>query len=148
MNKFSHSKIMLIEDNEIDTFIAEKILKSVGYKGEIVRLRSVLAGLNFLDELLKENESIPSLIFLDIVLPIYDGFYFLEKISSLLINTGFTSEIVILTASCDPDQKTNLLNSNWVTAYFDKPLTHDIALALLSSKYQLNNIKTLMAPKE
>lgn len=148
MKKLSHAKIMLIEDHEIDTFIAEKTFFNAGFNGEIIKPASVLAAINILDELLKQNESIPSLIFLDLVLPLHDGFYFLEKFNDLFINTEFKPEIIILTASFNPDQKTHLLNNDLVTAYFDKPLTHDIALAVLSSKYQFNNTNKRMALKE
>ena len=138
MEKFSHSKTMLIEDNEIDTFIAERILKNVGFKGEIIISNSVVTAINLLEELLKQSENIPSLIFLDLVLPLHDGFYFLEKFNDLFINEEFQPEIIILTACFNPDQKAHLLNNDFVTGYFDKPLTNDIVLSLLSSKYQLN----------
>ena len=120
MKKLSHDKIMLIEDNEIDVFIVERILKNVGFKGEIITSNSVLTALNLLEELLKNNESLPSLIFLDIVLPVHDGFYFLEKFNDLFINEEFKPEIIILTASFNPDQKTHLLNKDFVTAYWIK----------------------------
>jgi CheY-like chemotaxis protein len=148
MKKLSDAKIMLIEDNQIDTFIAEKIFLNAEFRGEIIKCASVLAALNILDELLKQNESVPSIILLDLVLPLNDGFYFLEKFTHLFVEEKFKPEIVVLTAGINPDQKTQLLNNDCVTAYFNKPLTHDITTALLSSNYHLNSLNMLMSLKE
>ena len=71
-------KILLVDDNKATNFFNKQMLKKYGYIGEIVLKTN---GLEALEEL--KNSEIASIIFLDINMPIMDGFEFLERIQDV-----------------------------------------------------------------
>ena len=88
---------------------------------------------------LKENQNIPdnlpNIIFLDINMPIVDGFVFLyefDKFSELVKNK---CKIIILSSSDNKRDIDKIVNNNHVIKFITKPLT-EIAL----DEIKLNNI--------
>jgi CheY-like chemotaxis protein len=92
------------------------------------------SALEFLEEHQNNTEILPDIIFLDISMPIVDGYVFLyefEKYSDTLKNK---SKVVILTSS-DNRQDIERMNDNeFVFKYVTKPLTEET----------LNEIRTLI----
>lgn len=119
---------MLVDDNEIDNFINEKLIKAYHFaenvyvhtstKSALEYLRNIEVTLNDLPAAL-----IPSHILLDINMPILDGFHFLdefEKFNAELINR---IKIVMLTTSLNPLDIEKSRNYKHVVKFIHKPLT-------------------------
>lgn len=70
-------RILIIEDNEIDIIVANKIIELVDNSYEIDSVQSVKEAFRFLKNLT------PDLILLDLILPVQTGFEFLEEISAV-----------------------------------------------------------------
>ena len=80
--------IMLIDDSNVDNFINEKVLKQSNFAKDVYVHSTVISALEFLKNLEETSEKaslelIPSYIFLDINLPMWDGFYFLDEFAFL-----------------------------------------------------------------
>lgn len=73
--------IIIIDDNETDRYLLKRLLKKVKINFNIFEAENGRAALDFFT---KKNDSNPPLmIFLDLNMPLMDGFEFLEKFSAL-----------------------------------------------------------------
>lgn len=128
------NSVMLIEDNEVDNYISEKILKSSGFTNNVLTHTSVKSALEFLKNLesLKEPPAvlIPDYILLDLNLPILDGFHFLEEFETFSDPIKSQIKIVILTCSLNPSDLERAKKYKYVVDYFSKPLSTEDLLKL------------------
>ncbi|UZR97817.1 response regulator [Chondrinema litorale] len=108
------SNVLLVEDDEIASFISSNVLKSVG----IVNISAVENGLQACSFL--ENNC-PDYIFLDLSMPVMDGFEFLEAYQKNGYCANHT-KIIILTSSIRPSDKEKASEYNNIIGYIEKPL--------------------------
>jgi CheY-like chemotaxis protein len=127
--------VMLIDDSEIDNFINQKMIEGCNFADKIYIHTSSKSGLEFLRNLERtaansnSMDLIPDIIFLDINMPIMDGFQFVEEFDKLSGDFK-NSKIVMLTTSINPADIERSKMSKYVVKYLNKPLTQD-ALASL-----------------
>ena len=110
------TRVLLIEDNETTNFIHKFVLNKVG----IVEIDEALNGLEAFNYL--ENNC-PDIIFLDINMPVMDGWEFLKEkeLKALCKN----SKIAMLTSSTRLEDREKAESYPSVIAYIEKPLTPD-----------------------
>lgn len=97
--------IYIIDDDPIMVFGIRKMLTSVVDCNSIETYGNGKLALDGIINLTKENEEIPEVIFLDINMPIMDGWQFLEEFIALPIEQKI--RINIVTSSIDPHDKEN-----------------------------------------
>ncbi|MBO0590010.1 response regulator [Cellulophaga sp. E16_2] len=118
MNNQSNSvfRILLVEDDEITNYITTTKLKNLGFENVDAVLNGELA-----IEYLSANQ--PNLIFLDVNMPVMDGFEFLDSkaVKSLYLDIP----IVMLTSSGRPKDKEVASNYENVIGYLEKPLNYE-----------------------
>src|SRR5437762_5643958 len=78
-----YKKVLLIDDNEIDNFINKKLLLKTQFAEDIVDKTTAMAALEYLQSNSSSPENLPDVIFLDIMMPIMDGFGFLDEYDKL-----------------------------------------------------------------
>jgi CheY-like chemotaxis protein len=125
MKKFT----LLIDNNNIDNFISEKILHAIGVHN-ILTLTSTTDALTFL----KQTKEIPQLILLDIRFPLMDGFEFLDKFQELEIARQ-PIDIFILSASINPADRQKAIEKK-CAGFIEKPLTTEKILQHLDTTRQ------------
>ncbi|MCA6073551.1 response regulator [Fulvivirga sedimenti] len=120
--------VMLVDDSEIDIFINRKILEFNHFSRDIVSTTSPREALDMLSD--SEISKIPEVIFLDLNMPVIDGFRFLYEFSELPEQIRKYISIVVLTSS-DNDLDKELANqSSSVIKFISKPLTDEKVLAI------------------
>lgn len=90
-------KAMLIDDSEIDLFIHRRFLELCHFSRELMTYRSAESALDWLSNL--DGETPPEIIFLDLNMPVVDGFSFLQQFIALPEKVTHHSRIVVLTSS-------------------------------------------------
>ncbi|OAQ40677.1 response regulator receiver protein [Pedobacter psychrophilus] len=123
MQSFKYKKALLIDDNFIDNMINEKILKANNFAEEIVIKLSCETAISYLQQLEKNNEELPEVIFLDIRMPVKTGFDFLVEFQDLQSFNKEAIKIVMLSSSLDPTDHKKVIEFNNVTDFLGKPLT-------------------------
>lgn len=118
---------MLVDDNEIDNLINQKMLES-SKKAEVVyshtSAKSALEFLRNLDKIPVDiSGMIPQVIFLDINMPIMDGFQFMEEFGKLSKKVREVSKIVLLTSSLNPQDMALAKEHQNFHMFMNKPLT-------------------------
>lgn len=125
---------MLIDDNEIDNFINMKMMEGCNFAEHIHVHTSSKSALEFSQNIERIGAAaknlFPKVIFLDINMPIMDGFQFadeFEKISESLIKE---TRILILTTSLNPDDAEKAKKYKRIARFVNKPLTQQLLNSL------------------
>lgn len=118
--------ILLIDDNPIDNYLSQEIIASQKITAKISAANSAIEALQYLRMLQKNREEFPDVLFLDIRMPIMDGFGFLEEYSKFPQDVIATSSIFMLTSSDDPNDIKRLTQNPLVKNYFTKPLNDEM----------------------
>ena len=116
--------LLLIDDDEIATFINTSLLKKMKVCDEVKSANNGKEGLAILQEIHKGNSQCPQLIFLDINMPVMDGFEFIQAFKLLNIPNKEQIRIVVLTSSENPEDK-NKMEQLGIRYYITKPLVAD-----------------------
>ncbi len=123
-----HKVVMLIDDDGIDNFINEKIIKKTNFTETVFVHTNATSALEFLKSIETLNKDVaspllPSYIFLDINMPISDGFHFLEEFNKFSKRTTLGIKIIILTSSLNPADEAKSYSYENVVKYLSKPLS-------------------------
>lgn len=126
-----YNAVMLIDDNEIDNLINQKIIESSNICNHIFTHTGGRSAIEFLKNAEKIAQAagnkglMPEIIFLDIDMPLMDGFQFLDEFENLSANIKEHCKIVMLTSSINSkDVKKSKRYTN-VKEYINKPLTKE-----------------------
>jgi len=115
--------VLLVDDNEIDNFLSAKIIQENSFARHIIAKQSSDDALEYLFNEYKINKKIPGLIFLDIRMPVSDGFYFLESFETFHEALKSKTKIVILTSSLDDEDIRKANENNLVLFLLNKPFS-------------------------
>lgn len=115
-------KILLVDDDAV----ANKLAKKVIQKTEVTENISVVTdGQKALDYILNPHNAYPELIFLDISMPVMDGFEFLKKFSKTNTQAKDLTRVVILSSFYNEDEIKDLADFDEVIGYMEKPLDQE-----------------------
>lgn len=115
--------VMLVDDNDTDNFISKRIIEITKFSKRVEAKNSGKSALDYLRENQNIIENLPNIVFLDINMPIVDGFVFLyefDKFNELVKNK---CKIIILSSSDNKRDIDKIVNNNHVIKFITKPLT-------------------------
>lgn len=125
---------MLVDDNDTDNFISKKIIELTGFAKNVEVKNSGKGALDYLREFQNEDNKLPNVIFLDINMPIVDGFVFLYEFEKFNDTLKDKCKVIILSSSDNKRDIDKIVNNNYVIKFITKPLT-EVALHELKEKY-------------
>lgn len=120
--------VMLIDDNEIDNLINQKMIEAAVVSDSIYTHTSAKSAIEFLrniEPLDVAEKVLPDVIFLDIDMPLMDGFQFLDEFEKLSNAAKKKCRIIMLTSSINPQDSARAKKYTTVRQYLNKPLTHE-----------------------
>lgn len=122
--------ILLVDDNDTDNFINNRIIELTDFAEEIVIKNSGKKALEFLQERYDYKGSLPGLILLDINMPIVDGFVFLYEFEAFPEELRKQCKIAILSSSDNESDIERIVNNEYVIKFITKPLTEEALLSV------------------
>ncbi len=126
--------VMLVDDNEIDNLINQKMIEAADISAHIFTHSGARSAIEFLKNVEKLSEivqnALPDVIFLDIDMPLMDGFQFLDEFEKMAESTKAHCKIIMLTSSINPQDVNKSKKYSYVKKYINKPLTQENLLKL------------------
>ena len=119
---------MIVDDNELDSFVLKNILSANGFTSEAVLMADARSALDYLKA--NTSEKLPRIIFLDIMMPGMDGFEFLEHFEKLPQEVRDKCRIILISTS-ESFKDLNRANKNrFVYRFLNKPITEAMLNAI------------------
>ena len=122
-NSARYKSALLIDDNEIDNFINERMITSSGFAEKVIVKNSSDNALQFLKDNQENANALPEAVFLDLNMPVKDGFAFLNDFETLSDTVKQKCRIVVLSSSISPDDINKASTNPYVIKYVNKPLS-------------------------
>lgn len=119
--------VMLVDDNDTDNFISKRIIEITKFAARVEVKNSGQDALVYLKNNEENVDNIPSIIFLDINMPVVDGFIFLYEFDKFNERVKNKCKIMILSSSDNKRDIAKIVNDHHVIRFITKPLT-EIAL--------------------
>lgn len=117
------NSVLIIDDEEIDFLINSKVLSLGKFAGEIKHYSSATSAIRYISDLVKNNSAEwPSHIFIDINMPIMDGFRFIEEFLKITPNK-IETKLFILSSSISPLDRERAKEFSLLDNFYSKPLT-------------------------
>jgi CheY-like chemotaxis protein len=119
-NKFEI--VLLVDDSDIDNFINERMITTSHFAGKVIVKNSAQAALDFLKDHADDEKQLPQVIFLDLNMPVMDGFGFLAEYEKFPAHVKNFTKIVVLSSSISPEDINRASANPLVQKYVNKPL--------------------------
>jgi len=125
---------ILIDDNFINGYIAEKILKGMGLKDSITSFMDANKALEYIRT--NRNEDMQKTILLvDLQMPMMSGFSFLEVFEQLPSGVRNHYAVYIVTSSINQEDQRQAYKYPSVKRFLSKPLTASIVQEIIDETY-------------
>lgn len=115
-------RVLLVDDDPVNNILSKKRFL---HSGIIEEVDIVTDGQQAYDYLVNKNFDIPELIFLDINMPVMDGFEFLKKFSESNAPAKVKSRIIVVSAYYNDEEIKDIADYDEVIAYIEKPITEE-----------------------
>jgi len=119
--------VLLIDDDNIINFINSKTIKRSSFAENIIAFDNANDALNFMHENChkKYEPGFSVVVFLDLNMPVMDGWEFLEEVQKMEAYSPEICRIYILSSSIDPMDLEKSKEYEIVLDFISKPLTKE-----------------------
>lgn len=117
------NKLFLVDDDEIFRLAAEVLIKSSDLTDEVIQLENGLEAYDALMALENTPDDLPEIMFLDINMPVMNGWELLEELKNGPEVIKNKVQIHVLTSSIDPHDLVLSKTYEFIAGYITKPLT-------------------------
>ncbi|MDO3628635.1 response regulator [Mucilaginibacter sp. BT774] len=120
------NKLVLIDDEPVFHKIVQMTIKNTElskkatycFDGEVI--------LDYLEEKKQESQSLPDYIFVDLYMPMFDGWDFLNRFQELYKSLQKNIKIYVVTSSVNPADINRSKLYPFVTTFISKPIMKDV----------------------
>ena len=132
----SKTNICVVDDDNIFQFTMKLSLKPIDNIDEIRFFSDGLAAIDYILDNFNNPKKIPDIIFLDINMPVMDGYQFIEEYRKIKSKLSKKIIIYMLSSSIDPVdlEKVELIDE--VSYYITKPIKQDVLKDLFQELHQ------------
>lgn len=125
-------KVMIIDDNALDLYIAAKLITNNNFSKHIFEHTSTSTALEYLAENQENTDLLPQIIFVDIYIPLMDGFEFLEQYKLLSPTLTAHCKIIMVSSTIDDRDICRAKHDQSISLFAVKPITTSVFDQILS----------------
>ena len=135
-----HDLILCVDDDPITLMLCKMVISKSSFSKEIITAQNGEEALNYFDNLKLNNlgekiNNYPTLVFLDLNMPVMDGWDFLDHFSKEEYTSFFKdTKVIVLSSTIDPADINKSKTYPMVIDFISKPITKEV----------LENLKTLL----
>lgn len=122
MAKFS--EVLLVEDDPITILVCDRMIKMTSFADKVTTCENGKIGIDFLASL-EAEQKMPPVIFLDINMPVMNGWDFLDEFEILKLKFKQLPRIYLLSSTVDPEDYKKAKKFSQVADFISKPLSKD-----------------------
>lgn len=111
----------LIDDDEVIIYLTDLLIKNVEFCDRLASFTDSNLAMKTLRSAIETGKDLPSVILIDLNMPVMDGWAFLDELSGLPLKHEIP--VFIFTSSIDPQDMDRSKNYKIVKDYITKPLT-------------------------
>jgi len=122
------NKVLCIDDDQITLVLCEMVIKKAGFATEVITAKNGREGLTWFSEYFSkknktEKQEPPQLIFLDLNMPVMNGWDFLEDYLMKYFDRLPETRVVIISSTVNPEDFSRANRYDIVIDFINKPLT-------------------------
>ncbi|NDC41165.1 MAG: response regulator [Chitinophagia bacterium] len=117
-----HQTIILIDDELLSHQLSSIAIKAVFPGTRLLKYMNADEAFDAIMEHIEDYQQHPPIIFLDIMMPVVDGFEFLERMSGPNSHLFEQFKVIMLTSSIRQQDKNRAFMFPIVRSYLEKPL--------------------------
>lgn len=121
---------IVIDDSKLDCFIAEKIIKNTGKCEQVTVFQQATEAL---DHIKSSGQVHQTIVFVDIQMPVMNGFEFVENFEALPDEVKKNYDMYMLSSSINENDIAKVKGYKSVKHFLNKPLTNDTIKAVLEN---------------
>ena len=115
-------KTCIVDDDLVYRFTMVKTLESTKLPMDIMAFSDGEEAINFMFDNIDQDAEFPDVIFLDIDMPIMDGFQFMEEFVKIKPRVGKSITVYMVSSSLDPRDIERAHNISAISDYIVKPI--------------------------
>jgi CheY-like chemotaxis protein len=120
-------KILCVDDDPITLMLCKKVIIKANFSKEILFAQNGQEAIELLLQLQKEQKTLlPELVFLDLNMPVMNGWDFLNEVSNSLTIDLLNTKVIILSSTIDPADYEKAKEYKFVSHFLSKPITVDL----------------------
>lgn len=133
------NKVLCIDDDHITLVLCEMVIKKSGFAKNVLTAKNGKEGLAFFSGFFAKNkldktEEAPLIIFLDLNMPVMNGWDFLEDYVMKYSDRLPFTKVVIVSSTVNPEDFSRANRYELVIDFINKPLTDDGLFALMANE--------------
>lgn len=120
-----YQNVLLVEDDPITIMVCERIITMSSFAANVTSCENGKLAIDYLKRFSGTAGNIPEIIFLDINMPIMNGWDFLEELENIKASFPKTPRIYILSSTVDPEDYKRAKTFTEVIDFISKPLSKE-----------------------
>ncbi len=124
--------VLCIDDDPIALMVIEICLKKSNFAEKIIKMESAKQALEYYNNI-EIPEDIPGIVFLDINMPVLNGWDYIDEFTQQFPQFAEKEKIVILSSSVDPYDKEKAVENPLVKMFIPKPISVETLLEIRNS---------------
>lgn len=125
-------RLMIVDDDELVFFLTSRMIAALHLPTEVISCTDGLEAITYFKNNVNNADELPDVVFLDLSMPIMDGWEFLDEYSVLRSGIAKQNNLYVLSSSVSPHDVERSKQYSFVVDFCVKPLSKDLIHKILT----------------